>query len=178
MRKNTETIESRRATASGLRFNNISAPDKPRLLAECARVLQPGGRLVFSDILHRGNLTDHDEQQLLEGMTFSEIETLDGYAEQLSLRGMTVVRLLDLTKEWTRILVERHAMYRSLKSHTVARLGLDHFERYDRVYEHFVGLYRSGVLAGALIHAVKATHRSMSAPPLNDGDRFGVDSTC
>ncbi len=89
-------------------------------------------------------------------MTFSEIGTLDGYAEQLSLRGMAVVRLFDLTEEWTRILVERHAMYRSLESDTVARLGREHFERYDRAYEHFVGLYRSGVLAGALVHAVKA----------------------
>lgn len=131
-------------------------PDKPRLLAECARVLQPGGRLVFSDILHTGNLSVRDAQRLSEGMTFSEIETLDGYAKQLSLRGMAVVRLLDLTGEWTRILIDRHAMYRSLEPHTVARLGREHFERYDRAYEHFVGLYQSGVLAGALIHAVKA----------------------
>jgi len=88
-------------------------------------------------------------------MTFSEIATLDGYAEQLRLCGMVVVRLVDLTEEWTRILVERRAMYRSLESQTVARLGREHFERYDRAYEHFVGLYQSGVLAGALIHALK-----------------------
>jgi sarcosine/dimethylglycine N-methyltransferase len=131
-------------------------PDKPRLLAECARVLQPGGRLVFSDILHRGNLSDLDAQRLSQGMTFSQIETLDGYTAQLSLRGMAVVRLFDLTEEWTRILLERHAMYRSLESDTIARLGREHFERYDRAYEHFVGLYQSGVLAGALVHAVKA----------------------
>jgi sarcosine/dimethylglycine N-methyltransferase len=131
-------------------------PDKPRLLAECARVLRPGGRLVFTDILHRGDLSAHDAQRLFEGMTFSEIETPDGYAQQLGSSGMTVVRLSDLTQEWTRILVERHAMYRSLESDTVARLGREHFERYDRAYGHFVGLYRSGVLAGALVHAVKA----------------------
>ena len=130
-------------------------PDKPRLLAECARVLRPTGRLVFSDILHRGSLSVQDMQRLSEGMTFSEIATLEGYTEQLRLCGMVVVRLVDLTEEWTRILVERRAMYRSLESQTVARLGREHFERYDRAYEHFVGLYQSGVLAGALIHALK-----------------------
>ena len=113
-------------------------PDKPRLLAKCARVLQPAGRLVFSDILHRGNLTVQDMQRLIEGMTFSDIATVDGYAEQLRLRGMAVVRLLDLTQEWTRILVERLAMYRSLESHDRgAPCGAEHFERYDRAYEHF-----------------------------------------
>ena len=131
-------------------------PDKSRLLAECARVLRPGGRLVFSDILHRGNLSSEDAQRLSDGMTFSEIETLDGYLEKLGSCGMAVVRVLDLTQEWTRILVERHAMYRSLESKTVARLGRAHFERYDSAYAHFVGLYKEGVLAGALVHAVNA----------------------
>jgi len=132
-------------------------PNKPRLLAECARVLRPTGRLVFSDILHRGNLSVQDMQRLSEGMTFSEIATVEGYAEQLRLCRMDVVRLVDLTEEWTRILVERRAMYRSLESQTVARLGREHFERYDRAYEHFVGLYQSGILAGALIHALKVS---------------------
>ena len=131
-------------------------PDKPRLVTECARVLRPRGRLVFSDIVHRGNVSARDAQRLSEGMTFSEIETVEGYAELLRLCGLAIVRLLDLTEEWTRILVERHAMYRSLETHTVARLGREHFERYDRAYEHFVGLYQTGILAGALIHAVKS----------------------
>ncbi|HEX2541437.1 MAG TPA: methyltransferase domain-containing protein [Caldimonas sp.] len=131
-------------------------PDKPRLLGECARVLRPAGRLVFSDILHRGNLSGDDMQRLFEGMAFSEIATVEEYAEHLRACGMEVVGRIDLTDEWTRILVERLAMYRSLESQTVARLGREHFERYDRAYEHFVGLYRSGALAGALIHAVKA----------------------
>lgn len=130
-------------------------PDKPQLLAECVRVLEPGGRFVFSDILHQGDLSADDARRLSEGMTFSEIETLDGYSQQLTKLGMTIVRRLDLTDEWTRILVERHAMYRSLESQTVARLGREHFERYDQAYEHFVGLYRSGILCGALIHAAR-----------------------
>ena len=131
-------------------------PDKPRLVAECARVLRPAGRLVLSDILHRGMLSAQDMQRLFDGMAFSEIATVERYTELLRARGLEVVRVTDLTEEWTQILVDRHAMYRSLESQTVGCLGREHFERYDRAYEHFVGLYRSRVLAGALVHARKA----------------------
>jgi hypothetical protein len=46
-------------------------------------------------------------------------------------------------------------MYRSLQAQTVQRLGHEHFERYDQAYAHFVGLYQTGVLGGALLRAVK-----------------------
>ena len=80
-------------------------------------------------------------------------QKFDGVAEVLETS--RVVRVLDLSDEWTRILRERHAMYRSLEAQTVARLGVEHFERYDRAYAHFVGLYQTGVLGGALIHAAR-----------------------
>jgi sarcosine/dimethylglycine N-methyltransferase len=128
-------------------------PNKPTLVAGIARVLQPGGRLVFSDILSRERLGDDDARRLFDGMRFSEIATEGDYRGWLQAAGMSVVNVIDLSEEWTRILVERHAMYRSLREQTVTRLGLEHFERYDRAYEHFVGLYRGGVLAGALFHA-------------------------
>ena len=128
-------------------------PDKPRLVAGIARVLRPGGRLVFSDILSRAPLAADDARRLYEGMRFSEIATEAAYRGWLQAAGLQVQRVTDLSAEWTRILVERHAMYRSLREQTVARLGLAHYERYDQAYEHFVGLYRSGVLAGALFHA-------------------------
>jgi sarcosine/dimethylglycine N-methyltransferase len=128
-------------------------PDKPRLIAQCARVLAPGGRMVYSDITHRGGLGADDAARLFEGMRFSEIATPAEYAGWLEAAGLRIVGMLDLTEEWTRILVERHAMYRSLEAQTVERLGRAHFERYDRAYAHFVGLYGAGVLSGTLIHA-------------------------
>lgn len=130
-------------------------PDKPRLIGEVARVLQPGGRLVFSDILQRRALGEADRRQLFDGMRFSELASVDTYAQHLGDAGLDLVSVIDLTDEWTRILVDRHAMYRSLRAQTVARLGQDHFDRYDGAYAHFVGLYQQGALAGALIHARK-----------------------
>ncbi|MBU3651485.1 MAG: methyltransferase domain-containing protein [Limnohabitans sp.] len=128
-------------------------PHKAQLVSECARVLRPGGRLVFSDILRRQTLPQEDARRLFDGMRFSEIASVDDYAGWLQTHGMRMVHVLDLSEEWTRILRERHAMYQSLQAQTVERLGREHYERYDQAYAHFVGLYQVGVLGGALIHA-------------------------
>jgi sarcosine/dimethylglycine N-methyltransferase len=130
-------------------------PNKPQLVSECARVLRTGGRLVFSDILARQFLSADDAQRLFDGMRFSEIASVAMYSEWLHTQGMEVVSVNDLSAEWTRILIDRHAMYQSLQAQTVSRLGREHYDRYDRAYAHFVGLYQTGVLGGALIHAVK-----------------------
>ena len=130
-------------------------PNKKQLIFECARVLKPGGRIVFSDIMSHQTLSKDNADRLFEGMRFSEIATLQDYISWLTSEGLTMVQTIDLSSEWTRILVDRHAMYRSLETQTVSRLGREHFDRYDRAYEHFVGLYKSGVLSGALVHAYK-----------------------
>jgi len=60
-----------------------------------------------------------------------------------------MVQTHDLISEWTRILTDCHAMYRYLETQSVTRLVREHFDRYDRAHEHFVDLYKSGVLSGA-----------------------------
>jgi ubiquinone/menaquinone biosynthesis C-methylase UbiE len=130
-------------------------PNKQQLIFECARVLKPHGRIVFSDIMSHQTLSKDNADRLFEGMRFSEIATLQDYKSWLASAGFTNLQTTDLSSEWTRILVDRHAMYRSLETQTVSRLGREHFDRYDRAYEHFVGLYKSGVMSGALVHAYK-----------------------
>ena len=131
-------------------------PNKRQLIGQCEHALAPGGRMVFSDIMSHQALGRPDAQKLFDGMRFSEIATLGDYQQWFADAGMQWVQSIDLSEEWTRILVDRHAMYRSLESQTVARLGRDHFDRYDQAYDHFVGLYRSGVLSGALVLARKS----------------------
>jgi len=131
-------------------------PNKRQLIGQCERALAPGGRMVFSDIMSHQALGLPDAQKLFDGMRFSEIATLGDYQQWFADAGMQWVQSIDLSEEWTRILVDRHDMYRSLESQTVARLGRDHFDRYDQAYDHFVGLYRSGVLSGALVLARKS----------------------
>lgn len=123
-------------------------PDKPKLIAECARVVKPGGVIAFTDILRRDRLSDEEMQQLRQNMTFPTLETIDGYAALLTRQGCKLPTCEDLGEQWSRILVHRLAMYRGLKDETIARFGADHFRRWDETYAFFVDLFGAGKLGG------------------------------
>ena len=112
-------------------------PNKPGLLTECVRVLKPGGLIAFTDILEGASMTTPVRERLRQEMAFTELNTLDSYR---TLLGATVKRL---------------TMYRRLKDQTVARFGSSHFEKWDRTYSFFVGLYASGELGGGRFLAHK-----------------------
>jgi ubiquinone/menaquinone biosynthesis C-methylase UbiE len=123
-------------------------PDKPRLIAECARVVRPGGVIAFTDILRRNGLSDAELARLRAGMTFPSLQTLDGYGRLLTESGCAMVARDDLSAWWTEVLKHRLEMYRSLEDTTVAKFGAEHFRRWDDTYAFFVGLFAAGRLGG------------------------------
>ena len=123
-------------------------PDKPRLIAECARVVRPGGIIAFTDILRREALSAAEFERLRDHMTFQSLETLDGYGRLLARSGCALIGRDDLSIWWTEVLQGRLAMYRSLEDTTVARFGAAHFQKWDATYAFFVGLFAVGRLGG------------------------------
>lgn len=124
-------------------------PDKTRLIAECARVVKPGGAIAFTDILRRATLSEAEFTRLQRGLLFPTLETQEGYRALLEGHGCSVVECDDLSQHWARILVQRLAMYRGLKDETIRKFGAEHFRAWDDTYAFFVGLYGEGKLAGA-----------------------------
>lgn len=123
-------------------------PEKPRLIAECARVVKPGGVIAFTDILRRDALEPAALARLQREMTFPTLESLDGYQGLLRGVGCTVVARDDLSAAWIEILKQRLEMYRSLRDTTVAKFGAAHFQKWDDTYAFFVGLFAAGQLGG------------------------------
>jgi sarcosine/dimethylglycine N-methyltransferase len=123
-------------------------PDKPRLIAECVRVVRPGGTIGFTDILRREALSADEFERLRSGMTFQSLESLDGYIALLTEGGCTVIVREDLSAWWTEVLQRRLEMYRSLEDTTVAKFGAAHFQKWDQTYAFFVGLFAAGRLGG------------------------------
>ena len=130
-------------------------PDKKTLIAECVRLLKPGGCIVYTDILARNSMTNEIRSRLESEMAFSELSTLEQYCHLLEEKSCPVVEVEDLSDDWAQILIDRLAMYRSLKEQTVSSFGLAHFQKWDRTYSFFVGLYRSGELGGGRFVARK-----------------------
>ena len=130
-------------------------PNKKALITECARLLKPGGRIVYTDILARSSMTDEIRSRLETEMVFSELSTSEQDCHLLEEKGCEVIEVEDLSDNWAQILIDRLAMYRSLKEHTVSSFDLAHFQKWDRAYSFFVGLYRSGELGGGRFVAHK-----------------------
>ncbi|MEC7791386.1 MAG: methyltransferase domain-containing protein [Pseudomonadota bacterium] len=130
-------------------------PNKNTLITECVRLLKPGGRIVYTDILARSNMTNEIRSRLETEMVFSELSTLEQYCHLLEEKGCQVIEVEDLSDNWAEILIDRLTMYRSLKEQTVSSFDLAHFQKWDRTYSFFVGLYRSGELGGGRFVAHK-----------------------
>ena len=123
-------------------------PDKDQLMEQCARVLKPGGRIAFTDILTTDKTGEGTRARLQQGMAFQELGSKENYRHALKREGCEVAEIQDVSDEWRVILAERLAMYRSLKGQTVERFGEAHFLKWDSAYSFFVGLYETGELGG------------------------------
>jgi ubiquinone/menaquinone biosynthesis C-methylase UbiE len=74
--------------------------DKARLLAECARVVKPGGIVTFTDWLETGPMDDEEWQALHTFMVFPYMETLDGYAALAQAASLALVEKEDLSPDF------------------------------------------------------------------------------
>jgi len=129
--------------------------DKARVLAECHRVLAPGGRIAFSDWIAFPRLGDREREQLWEWMAATTLQTLEGYSALLGRAGFSSVKAEDLSAEWRPIVRKRLELHRALRADGVARLGDARYEDYDQLHAFFVRLIEEGKLGGGRFTATR-----------------------
>jgi SAM-dependent methyltransferase len=70
--------------------------DKPKLIAEAARVVKPGGVIAFTDWVEGPNgLSDAEAERFLRFMKFPNLQDIPGYSRLLADNGFTVVAAED-----------------------------------------------------------------------------------
>ena len=92
----------------------LHVPDKGRALAECRRVLLPGGRIAFSDWIATPRLGDGERRRLEEWMAAVTLQSIEGYTSLLARAGFSAIEAEDLSAEWARILRRRREMFAAL----------------------------------------------------------------
>lgn len=133
----------------------LHVPDKARALAECFRVLKPGGRIAFTDWIAGGALAEADRAMMWKGIAAQSVQTINQYLEILKGAGFAEVRVVNLSAMWVPVLRERLAMYRRMREETCIRTGVDSHADYVAFYEAFVGLVEKGALGGARFAGTK-----------------------
>ena len=129
--------------------------DKAAVLAECHRVLAPGGRLAFSDWIAYPRLGERERGRLWQWMAATTLRSLDGYRSLLGRVGFHAVEAEDLSEQWRGILRGRLEMYRGLRHEIVAALGEARYAEYQRLYDFFVSLVEAGKLGGGRFTATR-----------------------
>jgi SAM-dependent methyltransferase len=66
-------------------------PNRPRVLAECFRVLRPGGHLVFTDWLRGEFITPEEFSAYCSAWSFPGVETSESYPDLLTAAGFEIV---------------------------------------------------------------------------------------
>ena len=150
-------LRARAFTAVVSQEGLLHVPDKAAALRECARVLVPGGRLVFTDWVATSRLGDGARRRLAEEMAAFRLETADGYARRLGAAGFGALEVDDLAAEWLAVVRRRRATHRALEAAGEAAPGAASWRAWDAVHGFFEGLLESGALAGARFSATRLT---------------------
>jgi 27-O-demethylrifamycin SV methyltransferase len=138
-------------------------PRKDALLAECARVMRPGGRLVLCDIMLRRELPlaeilsrPRDFVPLHYAFGHAKMETLETYEQLAEQAGLNVVELIDVSDavfptidHWRQRLVRNAAEVRA----QIGEEGYQHFKASCDVLEKF---WQQEIFGYGLIAASKS----------------------
>jgi ubiquinone/menaquinone biosynthesis C-methylase UbiE len=131
----------------------LHVDDKAAALAECRRVLAPGGRLAFTDWVALPRLGERERERLWRWMAATTLQSLDGYRALLGRVGFRAVEVEDVSADWRAIVRDRRHRFRSRRAEAVATLGDARYEEYDQLYAFFTGLVEDGKLGGGRFSA-------------------------
>jgi sarcosine/dimethylglycine N-methyltransferase len=129
--------------------------DKPRIIAEAFRVLAPGGRLVFSDIVVTSSADESPGRAFLDRIHAPAMWTATGYDTALPLAGFLGIKREDWSRHLRPSLEMICEAIASKKERMVEIAGIDEVEDTIQRFEAWRQAARSGHLGHVFFCARK-----------------------
>ncbi len=76
----------------------LHAPNRSQVISEAARLLQPGGTFIFTDLLQTGPMQPEEAQRIYERVNIDSLETFDSYRQHLQAARLLVTEVVDLSR--------------------------------------------------------------------------------
>jgi 27-O-demethylrifamycin SV methyltransferase len=166
------TFEVRDGTANELpdeSFDRVWAlesshlmPARDALIAESARVLRPGGRLVLCDLIRRRDIPFKEVRDrrvdfatLREAFGEARMDPLDSYLALAEAQGLTIEVRTDLTAATLPTFDRWRANIAEHRDELVELLGADGLDAFERSTHILDGFWHDGTLGYALLAASK-----------------------
>ncbi len=137
-------------------------PDKDKLIAECARVMAPGGIVAFTDWLRVGEMDGAYLENVLAAMASPDLATLPGYATMLERHGFSILCQEDISAAFIDQYTTIYARLEKLEGEISDALS-------PKVYDIILGknhsirrAFSDGKMGGGRIIAELNTHDGMS----------------
>jgi cyclopropane fatty-acyl-phospholipid synthase-like methyltransferase len=135
---------------------------RDRLVAECARVLSPGGRIVLCDITRRRELDLKEVRRLREPLALlrdvfgdARMEPLEEYARLMEESGLQVDASLDLTGATRPTFAAWRKNAESNRDSVIELIGQASWQQFADSCDVLEGFWDDGTLGYGLIAAAK-----------------------
>ena len=131
----------------------LHIPERPRLLAQLARMLRRGGQCYVEDLYQRAPFATsdlHDVHQTIFGVTLTSIAD---YVRDLHEAGFTGIIATDLSDDWAAFCGARMAAWQADRPRHVRVHGEPIYTQLDTYYAVVLRLFDSGSLGGVRVVA-------------------------
>ncbi len=136
--------------------------DRHALMAECGRVMRPGGRLVLCDLMRKREIPFSEVRErridfatLRTAFGDAHMETPDFYAAAAAAQGLVVDRLDDLTSETLPTFDRWRANAEKHRDAVTALIGVDGLDAFVRSCDVLEDFWHDGTFGYGLISATK-----------------------
>ncbi|WP_144391622.1 SAM-dependent methyltransferase [Pleionea sediminis] len=134
----------------------LHSGDREKVMAEFARVLKPGGQLIFTDPMQADDCPEGVLDKVLQRIHLDTLGSIAFYREHLKMHGLQEVGIEEMTQN---LITHYGRVAQELKSHRAelkGKVSEDYIERMLTGLGHWVEAGEKGYLSWGILHFRKS----------------------